>query len=337
MDEVGRQTRIDMIVIGASAGGVEALTRLVRALPSDLPAAVFVVVHFPETSPSLLPDILNRLGALPAAHARDGAEIEPGRIYVAPPGRHMLIKRTTVRLVEGPKENGNRPAIDPLFRTAARSCGPSVAGVLLSGMLDDGTMGMSAVKRYGGVAIVQDPQDALFGSMPQSAIDRVGVHHVLPLEAIGPLLTKLVEGAAPREFTPAEEEKDPTEMDTEELAALERRGKPSTFTCPECHGTLFELEEDGLLHYRCRVGHAYSFDTLATEQQNMLEAALWTALRSIEENNSLLERLIHRSESGGFSVSADHYRQRLAEGRERSNLLRHVLEGNTFPLSGDAP
>lgn len=336
VDEVSQNTRVDMIVVGGSAGGVEAVTQVVESLPSDLNAAVFIVIHFPEFSDSVLPAILNRRGRLKAVHAEDGMAVEPGHIYVARPGKHLLVRRSVVRLVEGPKENGNRPAIDPLFRTAARSCGPSVAGVLLSGMLDDGTMGMAAVKRFGGVTIAQDPEEATFSAMPRNAIERVGVQHVLPLDQIGPLLVQLTrEGVSAAPFL--RDEKDPTEMNPEELAMLEHRGRPSTFTCPECHGTLFELEEDGLLHYRCRVGHAYSFDTLATEQRTVLEAALWTALRSIEENNSLLVRLIERSEAGGFAVSSEHYRQRLKEGRERSSLLRHVLEGKPIRRLGDAP
>lgn len=332
-----RRSRIDTIVVGASAGGVEALSRLVASLPADLGAAVFVVIHFPEGAPSVLPEILGRKGVLPALHAEDGMVVVPNRIYVAPPGRHMLLKRTTIRVIDGPKENNNRPSIDPLFRTAARSCGHSVAGILLSGMLDDGTMGMASVKRYGGITIAQHPADAAFGDMPRNAIVQVGVDHVLTLDEIGPLLVRLAQESPQGASVPFVGEKDPTEMNPQELAMLERRGGPSVFTCPECHGTLFELEEDGLSHYRCRVGHAYSIETLASEQRTMLEAALWTALRSIEENNNLVERLIQRAEGQGFEVSAEHYRVRLRDGQERAKLLRYVLEGRSISLPIESP
>ena len=170
----------DMITIGASAGGVEALTELVRGLPVDLPASVFVSLHVPPHGTSMLPQILSRRGPLPAHHARDGEPIEPGRIYVAPPDLHLLIHQGVVRLSRGPRENGFRPAIDPLFRTAARWHGPRVVGVILSGTLDDGTAGLLAIKERGGFAVVQDPDDALFPGMPRNAMDVVHVDHVLP-------------------------------------------------------------------------------------------------------------------------------------------------------------
>jgi two-component system chemotaxis response regulator CheB len=313
----------DIVVLGASAGGVEALSRLVSALPADFPAAIFVVIHFPESSISALPSILSRRGPLKAKHALDGERIEQGTIYVAPPGRHMLLGQDRIRLVVGPRENGNRPAIDPLFRTAARAYGPSVIGVLLTGMLDDGTIGMSAIKRHGGVTIVQDPADAMFGDMPRNALQLVNVEYVLPLDRIAPTLAELVG----RE-TPAWEEEDvpdQTEMDLAALQDLEGNGRPSAFVCPECKGTLFELAEDGLLHYRCRVGHTYMPDTLESEQTGVLEAALWTAFRAVKEHNALLERMISRAEARGFDASARAFRARLNEGQERISLLSRAL------------
>jgi two-component system chemotaxis response regulator CheB len=193
----------DVIVIGASAGGVEALVTLAGSLPADLPAAIFLVLHIPAQSPSLLPDILNRAGPLRASHPADGEAIQYKHIYVAPPNQHLLVEEGIVRLIRGPKENRHRPAIDPLFRSAARTYGTRVVGVILTGSLDDGTVGLLAIKRRGGVVVVQDPHDALFSSMSLSAITHVEVDHVLPLSAIGPMLAQLayqqaaIEGSYP--------------------------------------------------------------------------------------------------------------------------------------------
>ena len=187
----------DIIVVGASAGGVEALTSLVRDLPPDLPAAVFVVLHFPPHATSMLPAILNRAGTLPAHHAEDGEAIAHGHIYVAPPDRHLLVEQGVVRVVADPRENGHRPAIDPLFRSAARAHGRRVAGVVLSGTLDDGTAGLQAVKTGGGVAIAQDPTEALYPGMPLSAVENVAVDRVLPVAAIAAYLVQLAREAVP--------------------------------------------------------------------------------------------------------------------------------------------
>jgi two-component system chemotaxis response regulator CheB len=190
----------DIIVIGFSAGGVDALVRLVQGLPSNLPAALFVVHHFPASAVSVLPSILSRAGALPATHATDREPIECGRIYVAPPDRHLLLNNGRILVTRGPRENGHRPAIDPLFRTAAKAHGSRVIGVLLSGTMDDGTAGLMAIKRSGGMVVVQDPRDALYGGMPASAIEQVEVDHIVPASDLAPLLIRLVnEPGAERE------------------------------------------------------------------------------------------------------------------------------------------
>ena len=257
----------DIIVVGASAGGVEALSGLAESLPADLPAAVFVVLHLPPDARSLLPQILDRAGPLPAAHPADGAPIEHGRIYVAPPDHHLLVHRGTVRVVRGPRENGHRPAVDPLFRTASLAYGARVAGVVLSGALDDGTSGLIVIKRRGGISIIQDPAEAAFPSMPVSALENDHVDYSLPAAEIGPLLAELAR-------TPVQEEGGtdvPNETHREAaMAELQsgavhdpnRPGTASGFTCPECHGALWELQEDGLLRFRCRVGHAFSAESL---------------------------------------------------------------------------
>ena len=316
--------KIDTIVVGASAGGVEAVSRLVGMLPADFPAAVLVIVHFPERATSVLPQILARNGPLPAVMAEDGLAIEAGKVYCGPPGRHLLVRDGHMSLVNGPKENGNRPAIDPLFRTAAHARRNRVVGVLLSGLLDDGTMGFWAVRRQGGVTICQDPEDALFGDMPRHAIESGSAGYVLPLDKIGPALVELAGQEIP-DLAPEEEMPDPTEMTLAELAQLEKRGRPSAFVCPECTGTLFEFAEEGVMHYRCRVGHSYLPDSLASNQEGVLEAALWTALRAIEEHNDLLQGMLARAEARGFDVTAKTYRAKLEEGAHRMGLLRHVL------------
>jgi two-component system chemotaxis response regulator CheB len=186
-----QSTGHDVVVVGASAGGVEALSRLVRDLPPDFRAAVFVVLHVPASGTSVLPAILDRHGSLHAAHAVDGEDVKPGRIYVAPPDRHVLVHGSSVRVERGPKENGARPAIDPLFRSAAASCGPRVVGVILSGTLADGAAGLAAVKLRGGATIVQDPRDALYPAMPRNAIVEVGPDSILTAAEIGPALVEL--------------------------------------------------------------------------------------------------------------------------------------------------
>jgi two-component system chemotaxis response regulator CheB len=304
---------------------------LVAGLPKDFPASILIVLHFPQNSTSMLPHILERSGSLPARHAEHNEQIQPGRVYVAPPGRHMLLKGDTIRIVDGPKENANRPAIDPLFRSAAHSCGECVAGVILTGLLDDGTLGMANIKRYGGVTIAQSPNDATFPDMPRNAIIYAGVDYALPLDDIPDLLVRLAtEGDAIAR--PSHQYTDPTEMSQRELHEQGERQQPSTFTCPECHGTLFDVSEEGIPHFRCRVGHAYSIESLEVDQRYHLEAALWAALRSIEENNSLLERMIRRNDQSGFNTSAMQLRNRLNEGNGRARLIRDVLTQFTEPI-----
>ena len=326
---------LDTVVIGASAGGVEAVSRLVALLPKDFPAAVFVVLHFPERSTSVLPGILSRNGPLSAVHAEDGLAIEPGTIYCAPPGRHLLLRDGHMNLVNGPKENGSRPAIDPLFRTAAHSHRNRVVSVLLSGLLDDGTMGTWAVRRQGGLTICQDPDDALFGDMPRHAIQSGAATHVMTLAEIGPFLTRIAGTEVP-DLPTDKTMRDPTEMTLSELANLESRGRPSAFVCPECTGTLFEFAEEGVFHYRCRVGHSYLSDSLSANQEGVLEAALWTALRAIEEHNDLLGTLLSRAEAKGYEITAKSYRLKLEEGNFRMTQLRNVLGlGASNPIFGE--
>jgi len=332
-----------IVVVGASAGGVEALVELAASLPGDLSAAVFVVLHLPATGTSALPEILRRHGPLPAAHVRDSEPIQPGRIYVAPPDHHVLVRTGHVHLSRGPRENGHRPAIDPLFRSAAREYAARVIGVVLSGALDDGTAGLLAIKSRGGIAVVQNPEDALYPGMPGNALEHAQVDHVLAAASMGKLLTRLLANLAEPPADPA-----PTgmrvevEMEGFSMEAFEGHhpGRPSGFSCPDCHGVLWQIKDGGLERYRCRVGHAWSPESLLTQQSEALEAALWVALRSLEERAALARRLAEPARRRGHAITATRFEEQAAEAQQAARLVRDLLlNRDTFatawPLSGD--
>jgi two-component system, chemotaxis family, protein-glutamate methylesterase/glutaminase len=324
-------TRRDIIVIGGSAGSIEAASAIVRELPDSLKAAVFIVVHVPSGSVSALPRILDRAGRLRAQHAVDGDPIVPGRVYVAPPDYHLVLDAAGMRLTTGPKENRHRPAVDPLFRSAARHYGERVIAVVLSGNQDDGTAGLLRIKQRGGVAVVQNPETALFPSMPRSAVAHVAVDHVADASALAELLVGLVAG----EGTPREEVKRPmantplNDGDIEaRLARQDRRqrpGVPSPMACPECHGVLWEAEESEVLEFRCRVGHGYSADSLLAHQAEQLEVALWTALRALEEHQALARRLAARSIRQGHQHSAAAFTEQAVDAEHHASLIRTAL------------
>jgi two-component system, chemotaxis family, protein-glutamate methylesterase/glutaminase len=324
----------DIIVVGASAGGVEALSTLVNGLPRDLEAAVFVVLHIASGSQSSLPAILSRAGLLPACHPSDNEPIEYGRIYVAPPDQHLLVYRDRVRLSRGPRENRVRPAVDPLFRSAAIAYGSRVTGVVLTGTLDDGTAGLLAIKQCGGLVVVQDPADALFAGMPSSAIENVVVDYQLALRDIAPLLTRLAEATvdAGEDTTmpngrgaDMDAEARVFEMDPNILIDDDRPGRPSPFGCPECGGVLWELHDSRLIRFRCRTGHAYSAESLLAAQAESFEGALWSALRALEEKASLSRRLVQRARSSGHQLVAARFEQQLQEAETHANNLRNLL------------
>jgi two-component system, chemotaxis family, protein-glutamate methylesterase/glutaminase len=329
----------DIIVVGASAGGVEALTQLVRRLPADLPASIFVVLHLPAHSPSLLPQILSRSGALPASHPADGEPIQVGRIYIAPPDFHLLVESGRVRLTRGPRENGHRPAMDPLFRTAARSFGPRVVGVVLSGTLDDGTAGLAAIKLQCGVAVVQDPDEALYAGMPRNAMESVAVDHSLPVAAIADLLDRLARESLVTEDDPVTEkiqkESRIAAFDMDAIEDEDRPGHPSVFGCPDCGGTLWELHDGDLVRFRCRVGHGWTANGLLAEQSDGIETALWTALRALEERAVLCRRVADRMRQRGLASSAERFQRQSVDSRQRAAVLRQVLVSE--PTTNDDP
>lgn len=323
----------DIIVVGASAGGVEALVTLIRELPPRLPAAIFVVLHIPAQSPSLLADILNRRGLLDAVQARDDMEIKQGRIYVAPPDHHLLVERGNVCIVRGPKENRHRPAVDPLFRSAALTYGPRVVGVILTGALDDGTAGLLAVKRRGGTAIVQDPDEAFYPGMPLSALHHVQVDYTLPLAAIGQLLVRLAneqveEEAGAQMSEDLAMEAKVAKMDTNLMRADEQTGTPSAFSCPECGGVLWEVQDEKVLRFRCRVGHAFSVESMMAEQSEALETVLWGALKTLQESADISRRLAQQSRMRNQNRVAKRFEAKLQEAEQRITLVKQALMKN---------
>jgi two-component system, chemotaxis family, protein-glutamate methylesterase/glutaminase len=316
----------DVVVIGASAGGVEALRGLVGALPGDLPAAVCVVLHIPREGHSALAAILTRSGRMPAREAVDGERLAAGRIYVAPADRHLLVVDHRVRLSRGPPENGHRPAVDPLFRSAARAIGPGVIGVVLSGSRDDGTAGLASVVARGGLAFAQDPEEALQPSMPRSALEHVPAAVPLPVADIARRINQLVreraEKSAPVDALLIAE----TDMaDMAPIGADEFSIGPAGLGCPACHGALFELPGEPAPRYRCRVGHAWSPDTLIDEQGTALDEALWTALRALEEKAALSWRMSDRSGLRGNSISMRRYASMAVEADEAAKIIRDLL------------
>jgi two-component system chemotaxis response regulator CheB len=289
--------------MGGSAGAFEALMRVAEELPEDLPASILIVQHLAPHQPSHLPQLLQRRSRLVVAAAADGEDLAHGRVYVAPPDCHLLVERGRVRVVRGPKENRFRPAIDPLFRSAAFAYGPRVIGVVLSGSLGDGAAGLWAVKTCGGVTIVQDPQDAAFSDMPSHALATMRADHVVPAGEMAPLIARLTRqkasnGAptAPRKDLAIEV--DFAEKNERDIRDMDALGKPSAFTCPSCHGSLWSMDDGELLRFRCHVGHAFSAESLLDAQSEAVEDALYSAVRALEEkaaaSRSLGDRLAER-------------------------------------------
>jgi two-component system chemotaxis response regulator CheB len=293
----------DIVVVGASAGGGEALRVFAASLPSDLPAAIFVVLHIGNGGPekrSHLPDILSRAGRLAAVHPGDGDPIEKGRIYVAPPDCHLLLAGDQVKLSRGPKENRTRPAINPLFRSAALACDGRVTGVILTGMLDDGVAGLAEIKRRGGVAVIEDPETARYPSMPRYALERVNVDYVVPLRDVASVVSRL-----------ARTERDAIEKEE----PLEKSATP--LTCPECRGPLSEERQGKIVEYACRVGHRYSPLAMKNEHHDTVERSLWASVVALEEAADIAERLAPELGREGAEEAS--------KQREQAALLKTML------------
>lgn len=331
----------NIIVIGASAGGFDALKVLVRDLPSDFQASIFIVWHMSPDVTGVLPQVLSRSGALPAKNAEDFERILPGQIYVAPPDRHLIIEESRMRVTRGPKENRFRPAVDPLFRSAAYTYGARVIGVILSGALDDGTSGLWTIKHRGGLAVVQDPLDAEIPSMPRSALREVEVDYVVPISAMAELLVSLSRNnTADASETDMEEDKQ-TEFEIRTAAEhkttgdILKFGELTPFTCPECHGVLFMLRDGERPRYRCHTGHAFSSDSLLSTVTESIEETLWSAIRCIEESIMLLKHMgEHYSRSEQSDLAAVYYKKAL-EAVQRADSVRQAVM-NHERLSSDS-
>ncbi|MEV6927264.1 chemotaxis protein CheB [Dactylosporangium sp. NPDC051485] len=318
-----------LVVVGASAGGVEALRAFAGGLPAGFEAGVCVVLHIPRRCASALAPILRRSGPLPAVQATDGMAIGRARIHVAPPNAHLLVNAGRLRLSHGPAENGHRPAVDPLFRSAARWWGAEAIGVVLSGNRDDGAYGLAEIARQGGTALVQDPDEALYPSMPRHAAARAARARAVPAAGMGPALTGLLAGlpvASPRR--PAAQ----VTLDPEEaMAAMEDvttdeigDAPPAGFGCPTCHGALFELPGPGH-RFRCRVGHAWSAAGLLDELGASLEGALWMALRSLEEKAALNHRMAESALGRGDGHSAERFGETARDSQEAGRSIRRLI------------
>jgi two-component system chemotaxis response regulator CheB len=283
----------DVIVIGASAGGLPALKAVLGALPADLPAALFVALHARPERTSQVSDLVSRMGPLPASPARDGSAIVHGQVYVSHSDRRVILESGRMRVVRGPRDRLGS-AIDPLFRSAALAYGPRVVGVVLSGMLEDGASGLATIQKQGGTTVVQAPADALFPEMPRRALQAVSADHVLPAAAIADVLLKLA-------ISPVSAMVEATEQLRVQVA-LERLGGPSVHFCRECGGALAELEDS--LRLGCGRGHDYSLESLLAEHDDTIEDALWAVLGALVETAGLKQTLSgHAGVEGGARLA----------------------------------
>jgi two-component system, chemotaxis family, protein-glutamate methylesterase/glutaminase len=325
-----------IIVIGASAGGVDALKRLATDLPPDTAAAVFVVLHVGQTS--YLPEILDRAGPLRAAKAESGAEFELGRIYVAPPGFHLLLHDDHMLLRRGPRENLARPAIDPLFRSAACSYGARVIGVLLSGSLSDGTAGLRAIKAVGGVTVIQDPQDAAVPDMVRSAHRHVEIDHCVPIAGMGSLLARLATEPAGETLPIPPRVRLEAAVAAQEHSTVkneDRLGERSVFVCPECHGPLWEIEDGDMLRYRCHTGHAFTSDAMLEAQSTEADQILWSLLRAHQQRAEFVRRMADREKDPDRLELATKLRERSKEYEADAQVIERILESRRVTVAGN--
>jgi two-component system chemotaxis response regulator CheB len=315
-----------IIVIGTSAGGLEALDRLIGQLPTDLPAAIFIVQHMaPDNTGEALLQRLGKYKAFDCKLAKDRQAFETGRIYIAPPDFHLLVKKTTMLVTKGARENRSRPGIDPLFRSAAVAHGPQVIGIVLTGMLDDGTAGLIAIKKCGGVTVVQDPQEAAYPEMPQSALNNLDVDHCLPAAEMGRLLGKLVrEPLGKTKAIPKDVRTEAAiaERVLSDVAQVNGLGSQVPYNCPNCGGVLWEMHHAGTERYRCHTGHSFTASTLLASQSEKIEETLWVSLRMFEERKNLLNSMA-RGEQGPNAKSS--YRERAKEADIHIERIRSML------------
>jgi two-component system chemotaxis response regulator CheB len=320
----------ELIVIGTSTGGLGALRQIFAGLPANFPAAVLAVMHI-GSNYSILPELLSPHSALPVRYARDGDKIGPGVILLAPPDHHLLVEAENIRLSHGPKENFSRPAIDPLFRSAALNYKGKVIGVVLTGDLDDGTIGLQAIKAYGGTAVVQEPSDSIAPSMPLSAMEYVEIDHCVPLNTIAALLIDLV--AQPVDTRPYHVTCDEHFSVENQLALhgestmeeVEKIGTPSPFTCPECHGTLWEVEGAQPQRFRCHTGHAFTSRSLIATQNQSTEESIWGAIRALHEKAALHRRFAKSARETNRLEAAAEYAAAAEQAAHQADILRKIV------------
>ncbi len=303
----------DIIAIGASVGGINAMKAIIASFPENLPAAVFVVIHTTEDNPGRLPSLLNRNSKIPVVYASHDSPVQPGRVYLARPGQQLVLERNRMKLTNGPRENRHRPAVDVLFRSAAQAYGSRVVGVVLTGNLDDGTLGLIEIKRREGLAVVQDPDDAFAPSMPRAALEAVKADYVLPIKDIGPHLVRVATSSLP-------------EPEAIRLVAEPEDGGNGHYSCPECGGTLEEVDIGPNLKFRCRVGHAYGAESLVEDQADAIERALWAGIRSLEEHSEFCGRMARRYKASNRWALTERFRERAEASREHATTLRELLE-----------
>lgn len=327
-----------IIVVAASAGGLEPLRVMLSQLPADLPASVLVVLHVPATGGRSLPRILDRSGPLPASAAVDGERVQAGRVYVAPPDRHLLLIEDTMRLSHGPRQNGVRPAADPLFRSAALHAGPRAVAVVLSGTLDDASLGSATVERYGGRVVVQDPEDADYASMPSNAISATANADVVPVANLAKHVTRLAAGAATLsspELSRADEEL-AAEIDGLLAGTVQTNTATrshSSFICPECGGPLYQAKEERAETYDCLVGHRWAPQALVDHQSQSGERALWLAVRLLEERGRLLAGMADAARERGHTATLKQFSKAAEEAEQSAKTIREVASGMTSEVA----
>ena len=318
----------NIVVIGGSAGAIEVLGLILHAFPQDMDAAILVATHMNPSVPSLLSAVLARKTSMTVVPAEDQVTPQAGFVYVGQPDRHLTLHEGQIRLGRGPRENGFRPAVDPLFRSAAMNYGKSVIAVVLSGNLDDGTSGLLEVKRQGGITIIQDPDDALYPGMPSSALQEVpDVHYVLPAKAIGETIAGIVSSTRPHSITVAQHVEPDIAIGGDLAVSQEERtqGVPASLGCPDCGGPLWQRTDGEVVRYRCRVGHAFSDEALLAAQTETLETALWTALRALEETREQATTIATRMERRGHPQLADKFRRQAEDADRRAAIVRAAV------------
>jgi two-component system chemotaxis response regulator CheB len=333
----------DILAIGTSAGGFDALRFLASKLPRDLPASVLVVIHLASRFRSQLDLLLSKAGPLPARFAEDGDVLEQGRIYIGPPEHHLMVRDGRLQLGHGPRENFSRPAIDPLFRSAALCCGHRTVGVVLTGSLGDGASGLHALKQSGGITVVQDPTDAEFPEMPQRAIARSAPDHIESLSRLPELLTTLVQqqaGSPRRASATLAYETGVAQGGKGNMDDMDRIGRRSLLACPDCHGIMWEIEEGDLARYRCHLGHAYTAELMSIALDENLRQALGSALRSLEERIRLMEKLNAQANGRGEIRLAEVWSQRAQEYEREARVIRESIRRvdalAAHPVEGEA-